>query len=164
MPRVLGFYLIAAFTALQVAESLTSALDLPSWVPTLVAVLGIVGIPVVGVLAWVFDVTPDGVRRTSGAGGEAAASGGGRSWRIGAAVVAVVLGSWALTARLGDEPALRSDLVTVVPFRVSGEEVEYLGEGMVDLLAAKLTGEGGLRAVEPRTVLARWEGDGEGGA
>ena len=32
----------------------------------------------------------------------------------------------------------------------------YLREGMVDLLAAKLTGTGGLRAAEPRTVLSAW--------
>lgn len=48
--------------------------------------------------------------------------------------------------------------VAVFPFRTSGADptLAYLQEGMVDLLATKLTGEGGPRAIEPATVLASW--------
>jgi tetratricopeptide (TPR) repeat protein len=48
--------------------------------------------------------------------------------------------------------------VAVVPFRVSGADpaLGYLREGMIDLLAAKLTGDGGPRAVDPRTLLSLW--------
>ncbi|HET9440098.1 MAG TPA: serine/threonine-protein kinase [Longimicrobiales bacterium] len=50
--------------------------------------------------------------------------------------------------------------VVVLPFRVSSEpSLGYLREGMMDLLAAKLTGAGGLRATDPRTVLARDGGE-----
>jgi serine/threonine-protein kinase len=53
---------------------------------------------------------------------------------------------------------LDSRVVAVLPFRVAGADpsLGYLREGMVDLLAAKLTGAGGLRAAEPRTVLSAW--------
>ena len=46
----------------------------------------------------------------------------------------------------------------VAPFRVSGADssLRYLNEGMVDLLAATLTGEGGPRAVDPRTTFSAW--------
>ena len=49
-------------------------------------------------------------------------------------------------------------LVAVFPFRVTGAdpELSYLREGMVDLLAIKLTGEGGPRAADPQTVLSAW--------
>ena len=49
--------------------------------------------------------------------------------------------------------------LAVLPFRVAGAEpsLGYLREGMIDLLAAKLTGEeGGLHATDPRTVLNAW--------
>jgi serine/threonine-protein kinase len=48
-------------------------------------------------------------------------------------------------------------LVAVLPFRVAGADsaLSYLREGMLDLLAMKLTGEGGPRAVDPRAVLDR---------
>jgi serine/threonine protein kinase/tetratricopeptide (TPR) repeat protein len=55
--------------------------------------------------------------------------------------------------------------VAILPFRVSGADASlaYLREGMVDLLSTKLTGEGGLRSVDPATVLDGWRragGDG----
>ena len=54
-------------------------------------------------------------------------------------------------------PALDNEAVAVLPFHVHGEpSLAYLREGMVDLLAAKLTGEGGLRAADPRAVYAAW--------
>ena len=48
--------------------------------------------------------------------------------------------------------ALDPNLVAVVPFRVGGAapELGYLREGMIDLVAARLTGEGGARAADPR--------------
>ncbi|MEO7987267.1 MAG: serine/threonine-protein kinase, partial [Gemmatimonadales bacterium] len=51
-----------------------------------------------------------------------------------------------------------SRLVAVLPFRMSGSDpaLAYLQDGLVDLLAVQLTGEGGLRAVDPRTVLRAW--------
>jgi serine/threonine protein kinase/TolB-like protein len=55
-------------------------------------------------------------------------------------------------------PALDPSLVAVLPFRVSAADsgLASLREGMVDLLHAKLTGEAGLRAADPRAVLSVW--------
>ena len=49
-------------------------------------------------------------------------------------------------------------MVAVVPFRVATADpaLHYLREGMLDLLAAKLTGEGGMRATDPRQLLDAW--------
>jgi tetratricopeptide (TPR) repeat protein len=49
-------------------------------------------------------------------------------------------------------------IVAVAPFRVSGADssLGYLREGMVDLLAAKLHGTAGIRAADPRRLLAAW--------
>jgi tetratricopeptide (TPR) repeat protein len=55
--------------------------------------------------------------------------------------------------------AVRSNpnLVAVLPFRTSGAatQLAWLREGMVDLLAVKLAGEGGLRAAEASAVLGQ---------
>lgn len=61
-------------------------------------------------------------------------------------------------ARSGGVTATDGNAVTVAPFRVAGAEssLRYLREGMLDLLAAKLSGEGGVRAVDPRTVVNAW--------
>ena len=46
--------------------------------------------------------------------------------------------------------------LAVVPFSVNDPELERWEEGMVDLLSTNLDGAGGLRAIDSRTVLARW--------
>lgn len=57
-------YLGGAFIAMQVAEIAVPALSLPDWALTLVVLLSITGFPVVMVVAWFFDVTPQGIRRS----------------------------------------------------------------------------------------------------
>lgn len=83
---------------------------------------------------------------------------------ITAFVVGTALGSWALLSGIGGSPAAEPDLgrVAVFPFRVNGASpsLDYLREGMVDLLAAKLTGEAGPRAVNSRTSISAWRREG----
>jgi len=62
--RVVGVYAIAAWGLLQVADIVLPALLFPPWVMTLLVVLVIAGFPLTAVLAWVYDITPEGVVRT----------------------------------------------------------------------------------------------------
>ena len=79
---------------------------------------------------------------------------------LAAGLVIVALGAaWALRGR--DRPtelATASNVIAVLPFRVAGASpgLKYLHEGMIDLLAAKLTGDGGPRAVDPRSAVSAW--------
>jgi Protein kinase domain len=76
---------------------------------------------------------------------------------IGAAIL-LGLGGLALLRRSRSPPATDPSLIAVLPFRIAGasSELAWLHEGIVDLLAIKLTGGAGPRAVEPRAVLAAW--------
>lgn len=47
--------------------------------------------------------------------------------------------------------------IAVLPFAVTGEELDDWREGMVTLLSTNLDGAGRLRAIDSRTVLARWD-------
>ena len=71
---------------------------------------------------------------------------------VGAAIAVGVL-------RGGGGPNIDANMVAVMPFRVAGADpaLHYLREGMIDLLAAKLTGEGGPRAADPRTVTSAFK-------
>lgn len=173
VPQVVGAYLVIGFGVLQAADLTLPRLGLPDWTVTLVLVLLLLGLPVAAVLAWAYDLTPHGMKRT-GPGDPADPARGPaphhprvRAVAIGGVVVvAASLAAGAFLLRLPDPaPALSDGLVVVVPFRVSGGfEAAYLADGMVDLLGSKLTGEGGLRAVEPRTALAAWRAGGGDGA
>ena len=77
----------------------------------------------------------------------------------GIVLTAMVLFLAVLSARSHENtPALDPNKIVVVPFRTSGADssVKYLGEGVVDLIAPMLTGEGGPIAVDSRTAISTW--------
>jgi len=57
-------YAIIAWVLVQVAVSVEAPLRLPEWTDTLVIVILAIGFPVALLLAWAFERTPDGIRRT----------------------------------------------------------------------------------------------------
>ena len=57
-------YLIVAWLLIQVAGLVFPQLQLPAWAPTFVTVLLIIGFPVALVLAWAYEITPEGVKQT----------------------------------------------------------------------------------------------------
>jgi tetratricopeptide (TPR) repeat protein len=82
-----------------------------------------------------------------------------QKWVLPVAAVMVVLTLvWLLVRRLDDAPSIKQDLIAIAPFRVRAAEstLSYLGEGMLDLLAAKLNGAEGTRTIETRSVTKAW--------
>jgi len=65
--RVMAVYGAVAFVILQVADIAFPLLGLPDWTVTFVLALTLVGFPVAIVLAWAFEVSPDGMKRTGDA-------------------------------------------------------------------------------------------------
>jgi tetratricopeptide (TPR) repeat protein len=62
--KVIAMYAATAFILLEVVDIITPALLLPSWTVTLVIVLLAIGFPITIILSWIFDVTPEGVKKT----------------------------------------------------------------------------------------------------
>lgn len=67
--QVAAVYAIVAWLLVQIVVAIEAPLNLPIWVDTLVIVLVAVGFPIAIVLAWAFEVTPEGVRRAGGGAG-----------------------------------------------------------------------------------------------
>jgi len=68
--KVMAVYGAVAFVVLQVADIAFEPLGLPAWTMTLVLFLALVGFPIAVVLAWAFETTPQGVKRTAPAAPE----------------------------------------------------------------------------------------------
>ena len=62
--RVAWLYGVVAFVGLQAFDLLFSALLVPDWAFRAVALAMLAGFPIALVLAWAYDITPSGVRRT----------------------------------------------------------------------------------------------------
>lgn len=174
--RVVVGYVAVAYAVLEGADLILPRLGLPDRVLTALVVLSILGFPVVLVLSWVFDLSPDGIRRTRARdepargmpavedpGDSSARFGptGSRAVRITALVVVTGLfaaGAWLWIPRAPgfETSAVDPNTLLVLPFDVrGGDEVAYLREGMVDLVSTKLDGVGELSVLDPSASLPR---------
>jgi TolB-like protein len=76
-------------------------------------------------------------------------------------VVAALIGWW--TLRRAPAGAAAKNHLAVLPFAVhGGKSLDFLAQGMVDLLSRNLDGTGDLRSVNGATVLAAAHADGSG--
>ena len=62
--RTLGAYAVAVFVVLQLMDAAVEPLRLPDWLPTLVVIVLILGFPLAFILAWHFDITSEGIKKT----------------------------------------------------------------------------------------------------
>ena len=93
--KVGAAYLVVAWLLIQVVATLAPQLQLPDWVPRLVTLLLMVGFPVALLLAWMLDVTPEGVTT------EPSAAGNGRMYAFAGALFAAALGWYFLAPSQG---------------------------------------------------------------
>jgi len=109
--KVAAVYGAVAFVVLQVADLVFPALDLPEWTITFIVAAAALGFPLALVLAWAFETTPEGMRRTDPAtSGELEAIVAqpiGRRWPAGLLALAGILllygGGWWVIGRSGGE-------------------------------------------------------------
>ena len=57
-------YAVVAWLLMQVASQIFPFFEIPSWAVRLVVLLLIIGFPVALILAWAFELTPEGIKRT----------------------------------------------------------------------------------------------------
>ena len=61
---VVTTYAATAYIIIEVINNLALPLNLPAWVATLVLVILLIGLPIVIIIAWIFDFTPKGIEKT----------------------------------------------------------------------------------------------------
>jgi len=64
VPRVAAAYLVFGWLMLQIVSVLAPMLELPAWVARSLLLLLAIGFCATLVLAWIYELTPDGLRRT----------------------------------------------------------------------------------------------------
>ena len=155
--RVMIGYGVFALAVLQVTEPIIHGAYLPDWVLT--AVLGALalGFPVAVVLAWIFDLTAHGVRRTPSASGAPLSPSARFLMPLSVAVVVLALaaaggGAWYAWKRATERrPPVAvqgaTPSVAVLPFAdlSPGKDQEYFSDGVADEILSALSKVAGLR-------------------
>jgi len=135
-------------------------LGLPGWSMMVLIVGLVVGFPLAGLLAWLFDVTPSGIVKTDLAGARDQPIGLARKMEFALiAALSFALGYFLLqefrTASLPEQSVERS--VAVVPFNNIGDESSYLAAGLTTELANVLAGIPDLRVTSSTSATTAAE-------
>src|SRR5947207_5212036 len=156
--RVAAAYIIAAGFIIQMGSAILPAWELPNWTFRLVVVLLLIGFPIALILAWVFDVTSEGIRATKGTAAETHLR---RNMIILAAtgvIVSAAAGFFLLprvSARMIDKS------IAVLPFEnLSGDpDNAYFADGIQDDILTNLSKIGDLKVIS-RTSVMSYRGSG----
>jgi adenylate cyclase len=157
--RVAAVYGAAAFAVVQAADLVFPRLALPDWTVTLVVVLALLGLPLALGLAWAFEATPEGLRRTMPPAPGQAVEPSARRWRAAAAAMVGILllggGAWWTLAGAGSR-ATTYDSIAVLPFaNLSGDPAyEYFGDGLAEELLNALSAVEGMKVVARTSAFA----------
>lgn len=159
-----ALYAAGAFVVLQAAELLVEGLGLPTWVLSLLIILALFGLPVVLVLAWMFDITSSGIHR-SDAEATAPVVVGSPVRLLAAGAVLVLVGAvgFAAFGRIGRKAGGPPPSVAVLPFADLGGDPddEYLRDGLTEDVLTQLARVGALRVIS-RTSVMQYKGSAKG--
>src|SRR5438094_9007217 len=73
-------YAVVAWLLMQVASQIFPIFEIPNWAVRLVVLLLVIGFPIALILAWAFELTPEGIKLTESADREAAESSRNKAW------------------------------------------------------------------------------------
>src|SRR5438876_1110544 len=157
--RVAAAYIIAAGFIIQIGSAVFPAWDLPNWTLRLVVVLLLLGFPIALILAWAYDVTPQGIRATP----TTSAPGAHRRRNLVMLIATGVLVSAAvgffLLPRASAHKIDKS--IAVLPFENLSDEKEnaYFADGIQDDIMTNLSKIGDLKVIS-RTSVRSYRGAG----
>jgi len=150
--KVAAAYLLVAWVLIQIADILAPQLNLPGWVPRFVTFIFLLGFPLALVLAWVFDVTPAGIKTEFGSKND-------KAFFIIAGILGTIVIGWYVWDRPETSMTRGARSIAVLPFaNMSGDpENEYFSDGISEQLLNVLAHMPGLQ-VAARTSSFAFKG------
>src|SRR6266581_528427 len=156
--RVAAAYIIAAGFIIQIGSAIFPAWELPNWAFRLVVVLLLIGFPITLILAWAYDVTPQGIRATSTPSVPVARR---RRNVIMLIAIGVIISAGAGFFLLPRASARKIDKsIAVLPFQSLSDEKEnaYFADGIQDDILTNLSKIGDLKVISRMSVMS-YRGD-----
>ncbi len=160
--KVAVAYAVVAWLLIQIATQVFPFLQIPDWAIRLIIMLLALGFPIALVIAWAFELTPDGIKRTAKADTAVPPRKAKRAW------IVVVLAAGALSVglffagRYTARPVASTDSVAksiaVLPFANLSRDPDnaFFAEGVQDEILTRLAKISELKVIS-RTSTQRYK-------
>src|SRR5213594_2971028 len=168
--KVAVAYAVIGWVIAQIATQIFPFLEIPNWIVRLVIVLIAIGFPIALVIAWAFEATPEGIKRTEIADAMPAVAGQKKhAWIyvviVGAAISVALffLGRYTAQSREGGRPpatagSLPQKSIAVLPFDNLSRDPDnaFFAEGVQDEILTRLAKVADLKVIS-RTSTQRFK-------
>src|SRR5437868_1379030 len=155
--KVAAAYAVVGWVIAQIATQIFPFLEIPNWVVRLVIVLIAIGFPIALVIAWAFEATPEGIKRTEDVDATPNPAEHKRHTWIYIAVIGAVIsvglffaGRYTAVSKSTIRPNdVSNKSIAVLPFEnlSSDKENAYFAEGIQDEILARLAKIGALKVI-----------------
>jgi TolB-like protein/Flp pilus assembly protein TadD len=164
--KVAVAYAVVGWLLVQIATQVFPFLEIPIWVVRLVIALVVIGFPIALVIAWAFEATPEGIKRTEDVGLSDARVSKKHAWMyvvvIGAAISVALffLGRYTAQAPRQSEATtgIPQKSIAVLPFENLSRDPDnaYFTEGIQDEILTRLAKIADLKVIS-RTSTQRFK-------
>src|SRR6266550_8697165 len=148
-------YGVVAWLLIQVATQVFPFFEIPNWVVRLVVLVIIIGFPVALIIAWAFELTPEGLKRTETADAEHSA---GRSRKRTWIYVVIIAGAISIglfflgrytSSKQSVGAGLPGKSIAVLPFDNLSRDPDnaYFAEGVQDEILTRLAKVADLKVI-----------------
>src|SRR6266849_1132929 len=167
--KVAVAYLVAGWALAQGIAQVFPVFDIPNWVVRLIVLFIIIGLPIALALAWMFELTPQGIKRTETADAMPGTARRKKHAWIYVVIIGALLsiglfflgrysaGNKAESGRPGG-PSLREKSIAVLPFDNLSRDPDnaYFAEGIQDEILARLSKIADLKVIS-RTSTQKYK-------
>jgi TolB-like protein/Tfp pilus assembly protein PilF len=159
--KVAAAYAIVSWLIIQVATQTFPVLEIPNWCVRLVIVLLVLGFPVAMILAWAYELTPDGIKRADEvAPAQAQAVSRRTGQRLNALIIAVLGCAVAFLLYQRFHPsaasaAIPEKSIAVLPFDNFSDDKEnaFFADGIQDDILTSLAKIHDLKVISRTSVM-----------
>jgi len=155
-------YGITAWVLAQITELVTSSFETPPWVMKMIIIVLIIGLPIAVILAWVYDMTPQGIIKTKPEdleNNQTPKSKKSIIWNLFLSAIIIIsfvtIGTWwALNEYKSADTGVTKSLA-ILPLRnfTENDNRIYLAAGLHSNLITNVSKISALRTITPRSTL-----------
>jgi TolB-like protein/Flp pilus assembly protein TadD len=162
--KVAVAYAIVGWLLIQVATATFPVLEIPNWAIKLVIALVLLGFPIALILAWAFELTPEGIKLTESADELSSKPSRSRAWIYVVIISGAISGGLFFVGRYtalnkqSESAEVSTKSIAVLPFENLSEEKAnaYFADGIQDEILTRLSKIADLKVIS-RTSTQKYK-------
>ena len=154
-------YAVVAWLLIQIATQVFPFFEIPNWAVRLVVLVIIIGFPIAFIIAWAFELTPEGLKRTDFADELPKKSSRNRAWIYVVVIAGAIsiglffLGRFTAAPKQSASNSVSTKSIAVLPFENFSEDkaFAFFADGVQDEILTDLAKIADLKVISRTSVM-----------